>query len=462
MQNIFEKNIDSLDFSEYLQTAENELNRLFPLNRSILNEGVLSSLNILKENVDFEIIDIKSGFKCYDWEVPKEWVIYEAFIELDGKKIIDFKNCNLHVLNYSDSIDEELNFEELEKNLYYLKDLPDAIPYKTSYYKKNWGFCLTYNQFLKLDRNAKYRVKIDSKFIDGTLRIAEKVVKGKVKDEILISAYTCHPSMANDSLSGVIIWSLILKILQFQKPYFTYRLVLVPETIGAIAYLRYRENEIKKFTKRGFVLTTCGGPGKFGFKNSFLGDDIIDISVKFAFRDSNVEYISYPFDINGSDERQYSSPFFRIPCSTITKDKYYEYKEYHTSLDNLSFVKINYLKDTFVLYLKAIQNLELGNKKFISKNTACEPFLTKRDLYSSLGVTINNLQIEGEHHQKKEYTTNENQKITGEDIDTILWLMFYCDGNRNLFEISSQTNLPLYNLNKMANLLISLDLISEI
>jgi aminopeptidase-like protein len=462
MENIFESDLNKVDFSKIINKAENDLNRLFPLNRSILNQGVIDSLNILKENLNFDVLKIQTGFNCYDWIVPEEWIISDAYIEVGNLKIIDFNNNNLHVLNYSQPIDKEISYEELLPHLYYIKEQPNAIPYRTSYYKKNWGFCLTYNQFLSLDKNARYRVKIVSQFINGNISIAEKVIEGKVKDEILISAYTCHPSMANDSLSGVIVWSMLLNVLQRQKPFYTYRFVLVPETIGAIAYLKLREKEIKTNTKRGFVLTTCGGPGKYGVKSSFIENDLIDDAVKLAFKNNSIDYIYYPFDVNGSDERQYSSPYFRIPCTTITKDKYYEYKEYHTSLDNLSFVRIENLHQTFLLYLHTLQNLELGNKLYLSLNPACEPFLTKRDLYSSIGVTISNKLVNEVHHTKKEYTTFQESKITGEDIDLILWLMFHSDGQNNLFKIAKKINKSIFDLYRVANIMINLNLIKEI
>jgi aminopeptidase-like protein len=255
---------------------------------------------------------------------------------------------------------------------------------------------------------------------------------------------------------------MLLKAFQKLKPYYTYRFVLLPETIGAIAYLKYRESEIKENTKRAFVLTTCGGPGKFGIKSSFIGDDIIDISVRLAFNYSGIEYIEYPFDINGSDERQYSSPYFRIPCTTITKDKYYEYKEYHTSLDNLSFVKIKYIYDSFILYLLSIQNMELGNKTYLSLNKACEPFLTKHELYSTIGVTINNLLDTDLQHTKKEYLTLQDFKITGKDIDIILWLMFYGDGENNLLKISNKVKINIYDLYRVAKILTKLKLLKEL
>ena len=447
------------DFTYFNELANTYLRKLFPINRSILNSGVKESLEILKEIVDFDILEVSTGYDCFDWKVPEQWEVSEAYIEVDGKRIIDFRTNNLHVLNYSEAIDRIVSFEELKQHLHYIPELPKAIPYKTSYYKKEWGFCISYQQFKKLQTDKEYKVKIDSHFIDGNLLIGEKLLKGKSKEEILISAYTCHPSMANDSLSGVIMWMLLLKILSKEKLYYSYRFVLVPETIGAITYLHLNKDAIKENVKRGFVLTTCGGPGKLGYKRSFKGDDIIDLATKAAFNELKQNYIEYPFDVNGSDERQYSSPYFRIPCATISKDKYYEYSQYHTSLDNLNFVKSDYLIQSLEVYLTAIQNLELSHYKFKSLNPAGEPFFTKRNLYSSYGITINNSTEYNTKHLDSTYTVTGELNITGNEIDIMLWFLFWADGEHTLVDISCKTNKNISELYKAAQKLVQLQLL---
>lgn len=459
----FYEELKRLDLSYYEEFGDEFLKKLFPLNRSILNNGVEETYKILQEKLDFEIIKLPTGMECYDWIIPDQWEIKEAFIEVDGNKILDFKNNNLHILNYSEAVDEIISFSELEEHLYYLKDQPDAIPYKTSYYKRNWGFCLTYNQFLSLDRDKMYKVKVLSEFSKGNIIIAEKLLKGISEEEILISAYSCHPSMANDSLSGVVVWAMLLKFLSSQKRLnYSYRFVLLPETIGAIAYLKHREEAVKQNVKYGFVLTTCGGPGQFGYKYSFKGNALNDRCIEMTFKEEGVNYIKYPFDISGSDERQYSSPFFRIPCGTISKDKYYEYKEYHTSLDNLDFVKSKFLFETFFLYLLTFQKFELSGIKYLSLNPAGEPFLTKRDIYSTIGITISNVLDNSCHHKYKEYSTVDKHRITGEEIDLVLWLMFWSDGTKSLFEIAEITGKSFYQLYKLATLLVEIKLIKQI
>lgn len=445
-----EQDLDNIDFGEYDKLAGHYLQALFPINRSILNKGVPETLSILKDIVDFEIIKLPTGYRCYDWTIPEEWDVSEAYIEVDGQKIIDFQNNNLHVLNYSEPVNKLIDYGELSKHLYYSESLPDAIPYKTAYYKRDWGFCMSFKQFLTLDKSKKYLVKINSQHQSGSLNIAERVLKGESDKEILISSYICHPSLANDNLSGVIMWAMLLKFLEKQKLKYSYRFVLLPETIGSIAYLKMREKKIKAKVIGGFVLTTCGGPGKIGYKYSFLGNSLIDKCVEMAFGEKKMDFIKYPFDISGSDERQYSSPYFRIPCGTITKDKYYEYEEYHTSLDNLEFVKPEFIKHTFLMYLSSLQNIELHDLKYKSLNPAGEPFLTKRNLYSTVGITINNKLKRGLNHSKTNYKIADEQSISGQEIDLILWLMFWSDGKKSLIEIAILTNQSIKKLYKVA------------
>jgi aminopeptidase-like protein len=459
MKNIIFKDFSESDFEALKELSDEYLTKIFPLNRSILNSGVKDTLDILKQVIDFDILKINSGYCCYDWEVPEQWEIDDAFIAVDNERIVDFKNNNLHIINYSESVDKIMSFDELKHYLHYIPELPDAIPYKTSYYQKKWGFCLSFNQYQSLPRDKKFHVKIDSSFSKGNIIIGEKILPGETEEEILISAYTCHPSLANDSLSGVIMWVLLLLILSKTKHKYTYRFVLLPETIGSIAYLQLREKDIKENVKMGFVLTTCGGPGLMGYKSSFLGDHIIDNCIQDSFKELKKDFIKYPFDVNGSDERQYSSPYFRIPCITITKDKYYEYPEYHTSLDNLNFVKGEFLMEALEVYLNTIQNLELHQLKFKSLNPACEPFLTKRNLFSTLGITINNHEKISQKHIESIYTTKDNLNITGKDIDLLLWMLFWSDGNNSLIDIAKKSNKHISDLYLVALKLQQLNLI---
>jgi aminopeptidase-like protein len=423
---------------DYTKEIDFLLKRLFPITRSITGNGNRETLKILQEYIPLKIKEYPSGQQVYDWVIPKEWNINDAWIKDEkGKKLIDFKNSNLHVVSYSIPIHKKIKWEELKNHLFYLKDLPDAIPYRTSYYNENWGFCLSYNQFLELE--SKYEGKeleifIDSTLENGSLTIGELIIEGKSKKEYLISTYICHPSMANDNLSGIITTTFLAKELLKMKNNleYSYRIIFVPETIGAIAYCANNE-KIMKNIKNGLVITTCGGPGKYGYKQSWEKENFINKMIEEVFEENNIDFITYPFDIHGSDERQYSSQGFRINCATITKDKYYEYKEYHTSLDNLDFVKAENLNRTLNLYLQLISKMD---KNIVYKNLYpnCEVMLSKHNLYPKTGGGL-----------------IPNSKFS--ELDIILWSLFYMDGKLDLYEISRKLNISIENLYKYAKVL---------
>ncbi len=394
---------------------------LFPICRSLTGDGNTKSLKILKNVTDFKVIKYKSGQQCYDWKIPLVWRIKDAYIKSDNKRVIDFKANNLHVVNYSHPIKKKISFNSLKKKLHYIENFPKAIPYRTSYYEKDWGFCISYNDFLKLDKKSEFDVLIDSKFEDGYMHCGEFLKRGSSKKEFIFSSYFCHPSMANDNLSGMIAWILLLKYIKELKTKFSYRFIIIPETIGSIAYLFNNEKKLSD-TLGGFVLTCMSGPGRTGYKKTFLEnhklDDICINVLKNEFKNLKI----YPFDVFGSDERQYSSPHFRIPISTITKDKYFDYEYYHTSLDNLNFAKPENLHKIFNSYLKVIENIEKTDssefvikKNKLKKNTfksvyKCEPMLSKRKLYPKLG---------GANFQKK---TSNSKSLS----KPIMWTLFFC------------------------------------
>jgi aminopeptidase-like protein len=405
------------------------LKKLFPITRSITGEGNRKTLKILQEIIPLEIKEYPTGQKVYDWEIPKEWNIQDGWIKDSlGNKIIDFKKNNLHIVSYSQPIYKKLKLQELKEHLHYLKNLSDAIPYRTSYYNENWGFCLSYDDYQKyfenLDDNEEFEVFIDSKFKNGSLTIGELLIEGRSKKEYLISCYICHPSMANDSLSGVIATTFIAReLLKIKdKLEHSYRIIFLPETIGAIAYLANNEEQMKKI-ETGLVITTCGGPGTFGYKASLNEKHWINQMVEDIFEKNNINYIKYPFDVHGSDERQYSSQGFRINCVTITKDKYYEYDFYHTSLDNLNFVKPTAIKKSVDLYLEL---LNLMDKNIYYKNNYPngEVMLSKHDLYPKTGGAL-----------------LPNKNISA--LSIILESLFYFDGTIGLYEMSKKLNINI-------------------
>ena len=368
-----------------ISEIDHYLKRLFPLNRSLTGSHNVETLKILQEIIPLNVLQYHSGEQVYDWTIPDEWELKEAWIkDKEGNVLVDLQNSNLHVMSYSQSVSGRYRFSELKQHLHYLKDLPKAIPYRTSYYADNWAFCVSYEQFLdyfSVDDEEVFEVFISSKKKKGVMPVGELLIEGRSRKEYLISSYICHPSMANDSLSGVLSAAFLAKhLLSVQETLeFSYRVVFVPETIGAIAYAAKNEQQLKEIDV-ALVMTTCGGPGKFGYKQSWEKSHYINELVEQVFNSHETEYIKYPFDIHGSDERQYASQAFRINTITITKDKYYEYPYYHTSLDDLNFVKAEYIAKTVELYKELLSNLD---KNIIYKNTMthCEVMLSKHDLY---------------------------------------------------------------------------------
>lgn len=427
------------------------LTRLFPITRSITGDGVRESLEIIKGIANVEVKEYPSGTEVYDWTIPKEWIITEAYIAtLDGKRIVDFQQNGLHVVGYSLPIDDEFSFKDLQSHLHTLPNSPDAIPYRTSYYKESWGFCLAQKQFDKLDRNARYRVVIKSTLKDGHLTFAESLLPGTSQKEFLISTYCCHPWMANDNQSGMVVTSFLNRYLaQKKKRRHSYRFVWLPETIGAISYLFHNEQAMKNI-EGGFVLSCCGGPGRLSYKETFLGDHLMDRAVKLAFKDKGIEPWLRPFAPDGSDERQYSMPAFRIPVGTIAKDKYYDYDEYHTSLDDLDFVTGENLLASFEMYVDAIEILE-QNRVYKTLMPYCEPQLGKRGLYPQTGGALN----------QSANADKANMTVEAE-IDAITWMMFSADGSNDLIAIAERSGQPFANLCSAAQKLVDNGLLEEI
>lgn len=449
----------NIDWTKYTEKADRLLKQLFPICRSITGQGVRDTFAILNGETAFEVKEVPSGTQCFDWTVPDEWNIKDAFVaDESGNRIIDFQKNNIHLVNYSEPIDRTVDFEELSKHLFYLRDLPDAIPYRTSYYNKTWGFCTTYNEFVKIDKTKKYRVFIDSTLAPGKLNFGEKILIGESGKEYLVSTYVCHPSLGNDNLSGVVLWSLLLSILSQQKLHHSYRFVIIPETIGSILYLS-QNKDLGKKVSGGFITSTVAGPGQFGYKKTFLSNHEIDRVVRKTYKELKIDFLEYPFDVNGSDERQYSSPAFRIPIGTITKDKYYEYPFYHTSLDNLDFISAENLIATLKLYLLAIEKLE-QNLTYRSKMPYGEPMLGKRGLYPKIGGSINQKAVDfSTPHGARSYAIDMEKILYGNELDALRWLLFYCDGQTSLLEIAEKTDLPMRQLAELADRLVKEDLL---
>ena len=420
------------------------LEELFPIYRSITGAGNRATLDILSRVVPIKQIEYASGDSVFDWVVPDEYSVRDAWIKNSkGEKVVDFKANNLHLVGYSQPVTAEMSFAELEPRLFYSAELPDSIPYRTYYYKRDWGFCLTLEQYEKLkEEQGLLQVYIDSSFdSDGSMVVGELLIEGASKKEVLISTYICHPSMANDNLSGPIVATYLAKCLQERECLqYSYRFIYVPETIGAIAYSA-KNTDALRHIDIGFILTTMGGPGSLGFKESWNQSFWINEFVADKLRAHDESFKRYKFDPHGSDERQYSTPGFRINCPVISKDKFYEYEFYHTSKDDLNYVNGANLEQSYAAVKDIV--LSIDELRFYKTlNPFCEVMLSKHDLYPKTGGA---------------YRPDDSSMS---DLDLILWLMHLCDGQMPLEKIAERLDVSVKRLESLALVLVENDLLS--
>ena len=405
------------------------MTELFPICRSITGNGVRKTDKIISKHIPLEMNEVPTGTKVFDWTIPKEWNINDAYvINPKGEKIIDFKKSNIHVMSYSIPINAKMTLKELKPHLFTHPEKPEVIPYRISYYNENWGFCLSHNQFLELEE-GEYEVVIDSTLEDGSLTYGECLLKGESEDEILISCYTCHPSLCNDNLSGVVLATFLAKYLNTIKHRYSYRFLFVPETIGAITWLSKNEKNVNKI-KHGLVATCVGDPGNLTYKKSRQDDAIIDRVVKNVLKHSGKDHKIIDYFPPGSDERQYCSPGFNLSVGSLMRTEYGYFDEYHTSADNLEFVKGEYLADTFEEYLSIFYTLE-NNKTFINQNPKCEPQLGKRGLYRTISG-----------HQEGYF-----------DEFALIAVLNLSDGQHSLLDISERTSIDFKSIKKATDLL---------
>jgi aminopeptidase-like protein len=368
-------------------SIEKYFDRLWPICRSITGNGLRESFGILQELIPLALTEVPTGTKVFDWEIPKEWNVTEAYIITPaGEKICSFSENNLHLINYAEPVEMEIDFDTLDQHLFSLPDLPDAIPYVTSYYKRTWGFCITHNQRAKLSREGKYKVVIKSNLKDGSLTYGDVVLKGKSEKEILFSTYLCHPSMANNELSGPLVTAFIYReLLKIPDRKYSYRFVFAPETIGIIAYLAKNGDHLLRNIHAGYVMTCCGDTGKIHFKRSKQGNSIADIAAEHMLKYSGEPYAVEDFSVGGSDERQYCSPGFNLPVGSFMRTPYKQYPEYHTSLDNKNLISFSAMMEMIDACVSVVKILEL-NENYTNQNPFCEPRLGKRGLYSNVGA----------------------------------------------------------------------------
>lgn len=431
--------------------VEKVFSDLFPINRSLTGKGVHQTLNYLLENFlpNGELKSIPSGTQVFDWVVPAEWNVDDGYI-LNGadEKIVDFKESNLHVMSYSAAVDKIVTSDELINHIHTLPKYPDRIPYRTSYYKKNWGFCCSHKVLKSEKFFPPFKVFIDSSFnSDGKLSWLECVKKGRTEKEILISTYCCHPSLANDNLSGIVLAAFLFEYLSKLDTKYTYRLVVLPETIGAISFLSQADT---KNIIGGMVLSCVAGPDKLSLKEGFDPNHFMTESAHLAVKScAKKDYLTYPFVPDGSDERQYSTPGFRIVTPSIHKSKYYEFDEYHTSADDLNFISATSLIESLEVHKNWINLIE---SYCYPKRTSefCEFQLGKRDLYPSVGGTLK----QQAHHEntvgnhQRLFSFTDEVDLTGAHLDAFHWLMHLADGSSSNFDIAKRSKLDIAILNQ--------------
>ena len=412
-------------------------NDLWSIPRSITGHGVRDTLSYIKQLIpNIKIKEIPSGEQVFDWVVPYEWNIHDAYIsDESGNRIVDFQTNNLHVMGYSEPVDEWMEFEELDKHLYSLPEQPDAIPYVTSYYKRQWGFCLSHNQ-RKLLNAEKYHVVIDSDLSKGVLNYAEILLPGENKSEVFLSTYICHPSMANNELSGPVVTTALCRWLEsINNRRYTYRIVFIPETIGSIVYLSRNFEKLKERVIAGYNVTCIGDEMCYSYLPSRKGNTLSDKAAVHVLKYIDPNFKRYTWLDRGSDERQYCAPGVDLPIASIMRSKYGEYPEYHTSLDDLSFVTPQGLECGFKAIQSAIDIIECNVKPLVS--VYCEPQLGKRKLYPLV-----------------------SKKGVDNNTRAMMNFISYCDGNNTLLEIDDMIGKPFSEVKVFLDKLIKHKLIS--
>jgi aminopeptidase-like protein len=428
-----------MEVEEEAKRIEKYFDRLFPITRSLTGNGNRRTLEILGEIVEFKINEVPSGTKCFDWVVPPEWNVVDAWVKnISGKKIIDYKTNNLHLMGYSVPVHKKMDLGELKQHLYSDTTMPNAIPYVTSYYKKNWGFALA-DKHLKLLTEDEYEVFIDSSFKqDGSMTYGEAYIRGDSDKEILFSTYICHPSLASDNLSGPLVVAFIYEKLKKMKLKFSYRFLYMPETIGSIYYLSKYGEQLKKNLLSGFVVTTIGDNGKFSYKKSRQGNALCDRAAELVLTQTEKDFNIIDFFPRGSDERQYCSPGFDMPIGSLMRTPYGMYSHYHTSKDNKDYIDFNSMVDSIDKYLKIVEVMET-NAWYVNQNPYCEPHLEKYKLYSSVGA---------------------KKKAASFDC-AISWVLNYSDGNFDLIDIALKSKLNYDIIVKSAKELVQAGLLKN-
>jgi aminopeptidase-like protein len=402
--------------------------RLFPLCRSITGDGFRKSLVLLQERVPLIQCEVPTGTQVFDWAVPKEWNIRDAYIMTDaGKRVVDFRECNLHVVNYSTPVRQRMNRSELKGHVFTLPETPDWIPYRTSYYKEAWGFCMSQRQWETLPE-GEYEVCIDSTLSPGHLTYGELEVPGETADEVLISCHSCHPSLANDNLSGMVVAAELARRLIAAHPRYSYRFLWSPGAIGAITWLALNEQKRRRI-RHGLVLSCVGDPGPFTYKRTRSGNAEIDQAVAHVLKRWGCGFRLLDFTPSGYDERQYCSPGINLPVGCFMRTPNGKYAQYHTSADDMTLITPGALAESLGQLLRIISVLE-KNHHYVNLNPNCEPQLGRRGLYRAMGGTN-----------------------SSESEDAMLWVLNFSDGEHSLLEVADRSSLDFFKIAEAAELL---------
>lgn len=390
---------------------------LYPICRSITGQGVRETLRILGKRIPLVVHEVPTGTQAFDWTVPKEWNIRDAYIkDTAGKRVVDFGKCNLHVVSYSVPIQARMSLNELREHLHTLPGHPDWVPYRTSYYNENWGFCLSHRQLSEL-ADGEYEVCIDSTLESGHLTYGECFLGGDVSDEILISTHVCHPSLCNENLSGIALATFLAQALARSRHRYSYRFLFAPTTIGSITWLSRNQARASSI-KHGLVIACVGDAGQVTYKRSRRGKAEIDRAAERVLRESGDTFTIEDFTPYGFDERQFCSPGFNLPVGCLTRSSHDRYPQYHTSADNLELVQPRHLADSYAKCVSILNVLE-RNKRFVSTNPHCEPQLGKRGLYRRIGGQAG----------------GRNEELP------LLWVLNLSDGSHDLLAIAERSGM---------------------
>ena len=410
---------------------------LYPICRSITGEGVRETLRAIRKRIPLEMHEVPSGTKVFDWTVPQEWNVSDAYImNQEGKRVVDFKAHNLHLMSYSSPVRKKMPLAELRPHLFTLPDHPEWIPYRTSYYKENWGFCLRHTDLERLP-DDEYDVVIDSSLQPGSLTYGECYVPGEISDEILVSCHVCHPSMCNDNLSGITVAVKLAETIAMSQRRYSYRFLFIPGTIGSITWLAQNEQTVSRI-KHGIVLTGVGDEGNITYKKSRQGNAEIDRAMAHVLRHSGETSTIIDFFPYGYDERQYCSPGFDLPVGCFMRAPHGQYPEYHSSADNLGFVKAESLVQSYGRCLEVLELLE-GNRAYMNQNPKCEPQLGRRGLYRAVAG-----------QQEKQWTEL-----------ALFWVLNASDGHHTLLDIAERADLPFRKIQSAADALLEVGLLKE-